>query len=209
MLFHFIDLVCKECNVGTYVKKGNGTSIADCKVCPEGTNKKLLAGYRACFCLDNYARTDRFGPCYPCSEREGVVCSGGYKTIKPGYFWSWEFDGANISHYKNFVANLQNESLVSSRDHPHTKYVMKIPRAFKCTPSENCVNANSSIEVTCRDGFNRWLCSKCDKNYYPVLENCFKCPSKVRFVLETIIILSATTVIVTVIIFCISRRKNI
>ncbi|KAJ8020127.1 hypothetical protein HOLleu_41994 [Holothuria leucospilota] len=54
---------CQTCNPGTYVPLGSGNSSKSCQVCPEGTNKTRYAGFRACFCLDNYYRKDRFGKC--------------------------------------------------------------------------------------------------------------------------------------------------
>ncbi|PIK56396.1 hypothetical protein BSL78_06709 [Apostichopus japonicus] len=56
-------VACKQCNKGTYVKSGGGSSTKDCEVCPGGTNQSTFAGYRACSCKENYARTDRYGPC--------------------------------------------------------------------------------------------------------------------------------------------------
>ncbi|KAJ8020132.1 Signal peptide, CUB and EGF-like domain-containing protein 3 [Holothuria leucospilota] len=54
---------CKTCNPGTFVPLGVGNSSKSCQVCPQGTNKTRYAGFRACFCLENYYRKDRFGKC--------------------------------------------------------------------------------------------------------------------------------------------------
>lgn len=53
------DIPCKLCNEGMFVREGHGTSIHDCEVCPEGTNKSINAGYRACYCKIRHARVDR------------------------------------------------------------------------------------------------------------------------------------------------------
>ncbi|PIK39535.1 hypothetical protein BSL78_23614, partial [Apostichopus japonicus] len=52
---------CKNCSSGNYVLQGNGSSASDCKACPEGTDRTRHAGFRACFCKQNYTRTNRFG----------------------------------------------------------------------------------------------------------------------------------------------------
>ncbi|XP_071852308.1 uncharacterized protein [Apostichopus japonicus] len=102
---------CKECNAGTYVPFGEGVSSDDCIVCPEGTNKTIHAGFRACFCMDGYARTDRFNVCQIC-ENDVLDCYGkDYKTLRKGYFWNWEYPGANLTEYKSFVANLMTKKL--------------------------------------------------------------------------------------------------
>ncbi|KAJ8047434.1 Leucine-rich repeat-containing G-protein coupled receptor 4 [Holothuria leucospilota] len=163
----------KKCLNGTYVKHGAGKSDLDCVVCPDGTNKTSFAGYRACFCLENYARTNRFDQCQICLE-EGINCSGkDYRTIQRGYYWNWNFLGANITNYKNFVNNL---NVVNETFDSNTNYTEEIPVAFKCPQSTNCYNPKGDLEGQCSEGYKGWLCSKCEENYYWVLNNCIACP---------------------------------
>lgn len=179
-------VVCKKCPDGTYVEEGEGKSVGDCMVCPDGTDKKTHAGYRACFCLDRYSRKDRFGPCEFCLE-EGVDCSkSDYKTLKPGYYWSWDFQNANVTAYKLFVKNLQfqNDSFDSN-----IRYLGEIPRAFACPRNESCKNTAGSVDALCDEGYEGWLCSKCEKNFFSVLNNCLPCPHLEWLFIESSLIL--------------------
>ncbi|KAJ8048078.1 hypothetical protein HOLleu_00250 [Holothuria leucospilota] len=177
-------LACKTCPTGTFVKDGRGREIADCKVCPDGTIKSLHAKFRACACIDGYVRTDRFGPCVICVE-VGSNCSWkDYRTIRRGYFWSWEFAAANLSSYRKFAENLNQ-----SRDfNQNTKYLMAIPRAYKCPRKKSCKTTDDGLEVVCAEGYTGWLCSKCERRFYSVINSCVKCPNLVYIVLEAVLI---------------------
>ncbi|XP_071852329.1 uncharacterized protein [Apostichopus japonicus] len=173
---------CKKCNAGTYVPFGKGVSSDDCIVCPEGTNKTIHAGFRACFCIDGYARTDRFNMCQIC-ENDALDCYGkDYKTLRNGYFWNWEYPGANLTEYKSFVANLMTES--ANFDPSTTKYSGDLPNAHSCPRSESCLNSKTVIEGTCETGYEGLMCSKCISNYYIVLGQCLECPELVYSILE-------------------------
>ena len=179
------DIPCKLCNEGTYVKEGHGTAAKDCEVCPEGTNQSINAGFRACYCKENYARTDRYGPCSICVE-EGLDCRQDFKSILPGYMWNWSFRGANLSNYNAFVANLTIDYNNASIP---TKYLGAIPRIFKCPRSESCPNDNGMIAGNCAKGYKGWLCSNCESGYYSVLNSCIACPSVVILIIESCVFL--------------------
>ncbi|XP_071852411.1 uncharacterized protein [Apostichopus japonicus] len=182
---------CKKCNAGTYVPLGEGVSSDDCIVCPEGTNKTIHAGFRACFCMDGYARTDRFNVCQIC-ENDVLDCHGkDYKTLRKGYFWNWEYPGANLTEYKSFVANLKTES--ATFDLSATKYSGDLPNVHSCPRSESCLNNKTDIEGTCETGYEGLMCSKCISNYYIVLGQCLECPELVYSILEVIGILLLVT----------------
>ena len=101
---------CKICNEGTYVSPEDspGKGGTDCKVCPTGTDKSTAAGFRACPCVDNYYRTDRFGECHQCPH-EGLNCSGEYQYLRPGYWgtWNWILQDRqeDLDSYMSFVSN--------------------------------------------------------------------------------------------------------
>ncbi|XP_022084862.1 uncharacterized protein LOC110976135 isoform X3 [Acanthaster planci] len=92
---------CLSCNNGTYVTPENhpGRNIGDCVVCPSGTEKCRHAGFRACPCLSNYYRRDRFRECFPC-PLEGINCSGEYQHLLPGFWWTW--DWGSIDNYQSY-----------------------------------------------------------------------------------------------------------
>ncbi|KAJ8043317.1 Leucine-rich repeat-containing G-protein coupled receptor 5 [Holothuria leucospilota] len=187
---------CKTCNNGTFVKSGGGKSAEDCEVCPEGTNQTMRAGFRACFCKDGYARTDRFGPCYRCNQT-GLNCSGlqDYQSIMKGYYWYWKFPGADNEAYRKFVLNLLNESHTFDNN---TFYSQQIPRVFKCPRPESC-NANQTgdapVRGTCSEGYYGWLCNKCASGYFSLLKKCVKCPTRIKLLIEAFFTTALSVVI--------------
>ncbi|XP_071852304.1 uncharacterized protein [Apostichopus japonicus] len=197
---------CKKCNAGTYVPLGEGVSSDDCIVCPEGTNKTIHAGFRACFCMDGYARTDRFNVCQIC-ENDVLDCYGkDYKTLRKGYFWNWEYPGANLTEYKSFVANLMTES--ANFDPSTTKYSGDLPNVHSCPRSESCLNNKTDIEGTCETGYEGIMCSKCISNYYIVLGQCMECPELVYSILEVIGILLLVICVYVVLVWQYKKQKS-
>ncbi|PIK44905.1 hypothetical protein BSL78_18243 [Apostichopus japonicus] len=195
---------CKLCNVGTYVKKGRGTSPHDCEVCPEGTNQTVDAGFRACYCKYNYARTDRYGPCSLCLE-EGLNCSLEFKDILPGYMWNWNFPLANLSYYEHFVGNLKVNY------DPGTipaKYTGEIPRIFECPRTESCPNDNDSLSGNCAKGYTGWLCTNCEPKYYSVLTSCVPCPSLAFLVLESCVFVIVCALACFLLVLQIKRKSS-
>ncbi|XP_071842514.1 uncharacterized protein [Apostichopus japonicus] len=172
---------CKLCNPGTYVIHGHGTSAKECEVCPEGTNQSRHAGYRACYCKDNYARMNRYGPCFLCLE-EGLNCSHEFQSLLPGYAWNWSFPYANISYYEQFVVSLRDDPATAP-----TNYTGEVPRIFKCPRLESCANDNESISGNCAVGYRGWLCTNCQAGYYSVLTLCVPCPTMAVLIAETCI----------------------
>ncbi|PIK34530.1 hypothetical protein BSL78_28646 [Apostichopus japonicus] len=170
---------CKLCNPGTYVIHGHGTSAKECEVCPEGTNQSRHAGYRACYCKDNYARMNRYGSCFLCLE-EGLNCSHEFQSLLPGYAWNWSFPYANISYYEQFVVSLRDDPATAP-----TNYTGEVPRIFKCPRLESCANDNESISGNCAVGYRGWLCTNCQAGYYSVLTLCVPCPTMAVLIAET------------------------
>ncbi|KAJ8049470.1 Insulin-like growth factor-binding protein complex acid labile subunit [Holothuria leucospilota] len=198
-------VVCKRCKNGTFVISGGGISEDACMVCPEGTNKAIHAGHRACFCLDHYARKDRFGPCYLCQE-EGINCSGkDYKSLRAGYYWSWNFKGANFSQYKQFTENLDTKNGFFGA---YTQYEGEIPRTFRCPRHQSCINSKENEEVVCSEGYKGWLCSKCDEKFYSVINNCLPCPDTEWLFIEISLVLSFGAIIIASYIYFVKRNKG-
>ncbi|KAJ8049360.1 Insulin-like growth factor-binding protein complex acid labile subunit [Holothuria leucospilota] len=180
---------CKECANGTYVRNGNATSIGQCEVCPDGTNKTRHAGFRACFCMEGYARLDRFGPCEICLEEveEGVNCTTGfdYKALRKGFYWNWTFAEANLTNYQRFVDNLKNETQFFSNLSSDVKYDQEMPKVHKCPRMDSCPNSNSStVDASCAKGHTGWLCTKCLPKFYSVMNSCIECPGWEILLLE-------------------------
>ncbi|XP_071825061.1 uncharacterized protein [Apostichopus japonicus] len=199
-------VACKQCNKGTYVKSGGGSSTKDCEVCPGGTNQSTFAGYRACPCKEDYARTDRYGPCTLCQE-DGVNCSADFKTLLPGYTWNWNFPDANLSNYERFITNLKQEThLLDS----YTSYNETFPVIFQCPRKDSCANDDGNIiEGSCAEGYKGWLCSNCQRGYYSVLNVCMRCPSLAILITETCAFFLVCVVILLLLLWQKKEENNV
>ncbi|XP_033639079.1 uncharacterized protein LOC117299639 [Asterias rubens] len=205
---------CKECNKGTYVspEAAPGTRGTDCKVCPTGTDKSTAAGFRACPCVDNYYRTDRFGECHQCPH-EGLNCSGEYQHLLPGYWWTWNWTSQeerisqeNHYSYMKFVNNIciMNDSY----DRSAQRFGGKLPQVHKCSRDDVCPNGGIGIDSTCSEGYKGWLCSECANKYYSWLGHCLECPEWPLFAVEVFCILLAVCIIVGFFVWDAYRRHR-
>ncbi|XP_071837771.1 uncharacterized protein [Apostichopus japonicus] len=174
---------CKNCTEGTFVWEGSGKDPLSCKVCPTGTNKNAFAGFRACFCLENYFRRDRFDECELCPQ-EGVQCKDDYMTIRQGYYWNWSY--TDIAEYKRFVENLLTFN--ESYEETATRFNGSLPKAHKCLKSGRCPNDVDQITGNCAKGYTGWMCTICDEEFFPIFGHCHPCPALKYFILETSII---------------------
>ncbi|KAJ8048269.1 Insulin-like growth factor-binding protein complex acid labile subunit [Holothuria leucospilota] len=181
-------LGCKQCPNGTFVIDGLGTGIDKCQVCPEGTIASMSAGFRACFCENQHGRVNRFELCALCSTK-GINCSGqDYQFLDPGFYWNWDFDGANITQYKAFAENLRNET--KHFDRSTTEYTGDMPKVYECPRKESCENKEDNLNGSCAPGYTGRFCLKCRNEFYSVLGNCFPCPETFFVIMEYLGILS-------------------
>lgn len=161
-----------------------------------GTNTTTLAGFRACRCLENYFRLDRFGSCTVC-HRQGVECSNDTLRLSRGFYWSWTRNGSNSDKYfyKLLIANLAIES--DSYNNESMKYVGTVPKAYKCIRQDSCLGG---IDSECAEGYAGPLCANCQSGFYKRTIACHKCPSKkliaIQFGVLGLIILVIILVIV-------------
>ena len=77
---------CKSCASGTFTDRAGADTASDCQKCPPGTDSAVVAGYRACSCLDGYYRVDRFQQCFACDEA-GTECKDDGRSLLSGYWW--------------------------------------------------------------------------------------------------------------------------
>ncbi|XP_071851290.1 uncharacterized protein [Apostichopus japonicus] len=169
---------CKTCNDGNFVEKGSGSSLVQCKVCPEGTDKNVSAGYRACVCKQNYARKHRFGECFLCIA-DGLNCSEDYISILPGFYWNWSFPNTKPDQYLKFVKNLETKT--DDYDNTTMQYGYSMPFVYRCPRNRSC-DSKDGLPMygndNCAAGYTGWMCTKCRSGYYSVLSSCHPCPSK-------------------------------
>ncbi|XP_038046709.1 uncharacterized protein LOC119720914 [Patiria miniata] len=199
---------CQTCNNGTFVTPAAhpGISPADCTVCPTGTNKSLHAGFRACPCVDNYYRRDRFGECYQCPVA-GINCSGEYQHLLPGFWWTWDWGSSDtFQSYKDFVRNVRTHS--DSYHHGTESFLESFPRAHSCPRKESCLNAGDGINATCDNGYEGWLCSECSKAYYSWFDRCFQCPTLWFFLLEVVGVILLIVLVIALIAWDLHRNRE-
>ena len=195
-----------------------GKSPEDCKVCPTGTDKTRFAGFRACPCLENYYRADRFGSCQQCPSK-GINCSMEYQKLKGGFWWTWNFDGnettgnIQMSKYINFVVNIL--TFEDCYDRTTTGYVGILPRPIACPRgNESCPviwtgqEVTYGINSTCGKGYDGWLCTQCSYGFYSWFDYCVPCPKPWQLVLEAICFLIVGFLFVAITVWDFKRQDQ-
>ena len=141
----------------------------NCAVCPSGTRTDQSAGYRACRCLDGFARVDRFGSCTSCQGQTGVACSNDVRVLAAGYYWTF----ATPEAYCEYVAFVSNLALSYNYSRSLTQYNGSVPTAYVCPTQGNCLGG---IGAACKNGTKGTLCAVCDDAFFLLNGNCFECP---------------------------------
>ena len=207
---------CQKCVNGTFVSPSSapGKTAADCYVCPAGTNTTIHAGYRACSCLANFSRTDRFGPCQSCDASLGMQCEDDYLSVLPGFWWSWhgwdgkDNDSTNENLYVKFVENLKIRN--DTYDKKSTKFTLPLPKINPCPINESCTSKAArriSRDAMCAEGYQGTLCGQCSDNYYTWFQRCKKCPQKWRTALQLFFLFVLFGVLAAVL-YAIDRLRN-
>ncbi|XP_022084861.1 uncharacterized protein LOC110976135 isoform X2 [Acanthaster planci] len=199
---------CLSCNNGTYVTPENhpGRNIGDCVVCPSGTEKCRHAGFRACPCLSNYYRRDRFRECFPC-PLEGINCSGEYQHLLPGFWWTWDWGSIdNYQSYKRYVKNILTEN--NSYDRSTLKFQGTLPKVHSCPRKESCQNIGDGINAICQSGYGNFLCSQCMAGFYSWFDRCFECPRWWVFFLEILATVIVIIVVVLIVAWDLQRHRR-
>ena len=182
-------ITCKTCRPGQFVppEHGPGKSASDCQTCPEGTNTAILAGTRACNCLNGYSRRYRFGPCLKCTEN-GFNCSQDYPILQNGFWMTWQ--GTTLEHtaavgnkhvthktcenvYKAYIRNLDITDDSYNRATMHFNCQMPLP--LKCPMHRSCLGG---IQPRCFLGYTGVLCAVCKHGYTRQFNQCVQCPQK-------------------------------
>ena len=147
---------CSPCNNGTFSNTDGATRADDCEVCPSGTQTTgTTAGYRACPCLPGFSRTDRFGPCEPCSEERGIICKDDVRSLEEGFFWMFDSPGKQ-AEYDGFACDLYRSD---GYNRSLSTYDGTFPPSYECPTPSNCLGGVAS---QCAEGTTGPLCAVCD-----------------------------------------------
>ncbi|XP_032227807.2 uncharacterized protein LOC116611540 [Nematostella vectensis] len=161
---------CKLCPPGRYARNPGTATELDCQPCQDGTKYRHFAGFRACFCRENYYRLDRFGGCFPCLT--GLSCNNETFTLAPGYYWKWQSEVA-FEKYSAFSTELQLKDDSYNTENARIDESL-IPVAYRCPIESSCLGG---LESRCREGYTGPLCSQCVKRQYKQAGKCIRCPS--------------------------------
>ena len=166
-----------------------------------GTKTDQFAGYRACHCLDNFYRTDRFGKCQQCAK-QGVNCKNDYIELEKGYWWGWEsYESKKL--YKSFMFNLDTQN--DDFNVRSAVYNASMPVAYKCPRNESCLGG---VESLCAVGYRGPLCDVCDSGYYKRMKNCVECPTKTWMIMQLSITVVIIVAILSLVVWSSTRKSN-
>ena len=177
---------CTMCKDGTWsAEVGADDPNEDCQVCPSGTQSDTPAGYRACPCLANFSRTDRFGECSTCEGVLGIKCEADARVLQQGFFWEFPSEEKEVE-YLHFTANLGRSS---DYDRALATFNGTYPPAYACPTPGNCLGVTENAASTCKDGTTGPLCAVCEETHFRLNGVCSACPqSKAGSVVSLIVI---------------------
>ena len=179
---------CKLCPLGQYVPpwRSPGKRQSDCQICPKGTETSLIAGYRACKCLDGFARSSRFGECKKCNLM-GISCKKDYPELNSGFWMTWNSTPNGIACkkiFKAFITNLLTKN--ANYDKNTVNFTCNLPVPHKCPMPGSCLGG---ADANCSKGYIGALCAVCDKGYSRHFNKCVKCESPVIAIVKFVGIL--------------------
>ena len=140
-----------------------------------GTQHNKLAMFRACPCIDQFYRLDRFGPCFQCYS-VGLICRNETVDLNPGFYWKWESQESR-ELYEKFKDGLQitDSSYMPYGNNKLTRFNRSFPKVYACPIPSACLGGMTSY---CSLGYEGPVCAVCSKGYYRMINTCQKCPSK-------------------------------
>ena len=147
-----------------------------------GTLSNETAGYRACRCLQNFYRLDRFGACSVCPVY-GFVCENDTAILAPYYFWRWP-DESVKERYKSFVNNIR--SFGPEYDKDFSTFMDSLPKPLKCPHADSC---KGGIDSECQEGYQGTLCATCANGFYLRFNACLKCPRLTVTIISSVLVI--------------------
>lgn len=166
---------CSACQNGTWSQSA-GSSSQVCDVCPQGTTRDSAAQYRACPCLNDWSRKDRFGECESCEGKLGIECSGDARVLKAGYYWEFP-DSDTEQEYIRFTENLAKSF---DFDRNLTVFSGSYPKAYTCPGgNKTCLGFNAGMQTSssCAEGTDGVKCAVCAEDYFRMNGGCTVCPA--------------------------------
>ena len=140
-----------------------------------GTQHNKFAMFRACPCIDQFYRLDRFGPCFQCYS-VGLICRNETVDLNPGFYWKWESQESR-ELYEKFKDGFEipESSYIPYGNNGLTTFNRSFPKVYACPIPSACFWGMTS---ECSHGYEGPVCAVCSKGYYRMINTCQKCPSK-------------------------------
>ena len=120
--------------------------------------------------MDGFSRRYRFDHCVKCRAK-GIHCKEDHETLRPNYWWSWDYNQTCLTSYLPFVDNLKTENEDYSRD--SWSFHCQMPKVHECLAKGVCLG---DIHAKCQKGCSGPLCALCQKGYYKHFNSCARCP---------------------------------
>ena len=166
-----------------------------------GTLSNETAEYRACRCLHNFYRLDRFGPSSACPPY-GFVCKKDTGILAPNYFWKWS-NQSDKERYKGFVNNIHSTG--SDYDKSFSTFNALLPKSLKCPHANSC---KGGIDSECHQGYKGTFCATCSEGFYFRFSSCLKCPRLIVTVTSSILVIVLFVAVFLVVLWGDSRHAE-
>lgn len=165
-----------------------------------GTRSNETAGYRACSCLHNFYRLDRFGPCTACPDY-GLTCKNETAVLAPNNFWKWNKKTMDV--YAKFVENIH--TLGSEYNTNFSIFHGSLPKPLKCPYPGSC---KGGITSACEIGYQGTLCATCTYNHYLRFNRCLECPSTITTIISCFVAIVVFVLLFGMILWGDSKRTR-
>ena len=166
-----------------------------------GTLSNETANYRACKCLHNFYRLDRFGPCSACPPY-GFLCEKDTAILAPNYFWKWS-DQSEKERFKGFVNNIH--SFGPEYNGYFSTFNTSLPKPLKCPHADSC---KGGIDSECHEGYQGTLCATCTNGFYLRFNSCLKCPRLTVTITSSILVIALFVAVFLMVLWGDSKRTD-
>ena len=166
-----------------------------------GTLSNETAEYRACRCLLQFYRLDRFGSCSACPPY-GFVCEKDTAILAPNYFWKWSNQSEKVL-FKGFVNNIHSPGPDYNRS--FSTFNTLLPKPLKCPHAKSC---RGGIDSECHQGYRGTLCATCSEGFYFRFNSCLKCPRLIVTVTSSILVIVLFVAVFLMVLLGDSRRAK-
>ena len=166
-----------------------------------GTLSNETAEHRACRCLRNFYRLDRFGPCTACPPI-GFVCEKDTAILAPNYFWKWS-NQSEKERFKGFVNNIHSNG--SDYNKSFSMFNTSLPKPLKCPHAKSC---KGGIDSVCHPGYQGNLCATCSESFYFRFNSCLKCPRLAVTIYSSILVIVLFVAVFLMVLWGDSKRAD-